>query len=48
MLAYHFLSIVCVGETNTDGLVYEEDVGMLVPRLFKALGGVRTSDPARS
>lgn len=45
---YHFLPKVCIRETDSNGLVYEEDIRMVVPRMIKSLGGVRASDSAWS
>ena len=44
--AYHLFAVVCVREANANGLLEEEDIGMVIPRILEALSRVGASDSA--
>lgn len=44
---HHFLTIVGIGKANTNRLVDEEDIRMVIPGILERLCGVRAGDPAR-
>ena len=46
-MAYHMLSVICIGETYTDGLVNEEYVRSGVPRFRMVLRSVRIQNSTR-
>ena len=43
---YHSFAVLRIGEADVDGLVDEEDIGILVPGLRVERGAVRARHPA--